>query len=154
MVIIINAIEKDLNQIYAIELQSFDNPYPYSLLKAYLYLSPELYIVAKDNDDTILGYAIGIIQNNIRGHVVSIAVKRDARKQGIGTLLLKELEDRFKKERCVYSYLEVHYKNEPAISLYRKMGYYIVLLKKNYYKRGEHAYVMVKPLNKSTTILE
>ncbi len=154
MVIIINASEEDLDQIYKIELESFDNPYPYSLLKAYLYLSPNLYIIARDDDNSILGYAIGIVQNRYRGHVVSIAVRKDSRKKGTGTQLLLELENRFRKEGCVYSYLEVHYKNEPAISLYRKLGYYIVALKRNYYRRGEHAFIMVKPLNSYRPVFE
>ncbi|MEM0373463.1 MAG: ribosomal-protein-alanine N-acetyltransferase RimI, partial [Sulfolobales archaeon] len=38
-VIISRATEEDLFQIYDIERESFENPYPFSLLRAYLYIS-------------------------------------------------------------------------------------------------------------------
>lgn len=143
MIIITNASEDDLQSIYEVEIESFDNPYPYSLLKAYYFLSKELFLVAKIDNQTV-GYSLGIIQYGYRGHVVSIAVKKNFRKRGVGTLLLSSLEKKFKEYQCTHSYLEVNVKNSPAISFYRKMGYIIVKLQKNYYGRGKHAYIMVK----------
>jgi len=143
-IVINRATERDLNQIYDIEKESFENPYPFSLLRAYLYIS-DLYLVAR-KEDLILGYIIGIVQFNVRGHVVSIAVRKDWRNRGIGSMLLLELERRFRDLNCKYSYLEVSINNIPAISFYRKMGYIIVKFHKNYYGRGKHAYVMVKDL--------
>lgn len=148
MVIISDASEEDLEQIYEIEVESFDKPYPISLLKAYLYLS-NIYIVAKE-DSKILGYAIGIIQFKKRGHVVSIATRKESRKKGIGTLLLSTLEKTFINNNCTYSYLEVMITNREAIRFYRDMNYLVIYTKKNYYGRGRHAYIMMKSLiNKS-----
>lgn len=148
MVIISDASEEDLEQIYEIEVESFDKPYPLSLLKAYLYLS-NIYIVAKE-DSKILGYAIGIIQFKKRGHVVSIATRKESRKKGIGTLLLSTLEKIFMNKNCTYSYLEVMVTNNDAIKFYRKMNYLVIYTKRNYYGRGRHAYIMMKSLiNKS-----
>ncbi|MCY0884014.1 MAG: GNAT family N-acetyltransferase, partial [Acidianus infernus] len=113
MVIITDATEDDLQQIYEIEVESFDNPYPYSLLKAYLYIADGLYLVAKE-DGKILGYVIGIIQFKIRGHIVSIAVRKSYRNKGIGKLLINEIERRFKLGHCKYSYLEVMTTNKDA----------------------------------------
>ncbi|MEM0174205.1 MAG: GNAT family N-acetyltransferase, partial [Sulfolobaceae archaeon] len=124
-VIISRATEEDLFQIYDIERESFENPYPFSLLRAYLYISGNLYLVAKEQD-LVLGYIIGVIQFNIRGHIVSIAVRREWRNKGIGSMLVSELERRFKDFNCRYSYLEVAINNTPAINFYRKMGYIIV----------------------------
>jgi len=148
VVIISDASEEDLEQIYEIEVESFDKPYPISLLKAYLYLS-NIYIVAKE-DSKILGYAIGIIQFKKRGHVVSIATRKESRKKGIGTLLLSTLEKTFINNNCTYSYLEVMITNREAIRFYRDMNYLVIYTKKNYYGRGRHAYIMMKSLiNKS-----
>jgi len=148
VVIISDASEEDLEQIYEIEVESFDKPYPLSLLKAYLYLS-NIYIVAKE-DSKILGYAIGIIQFKKRGHVVSIATRKESRKKGIGTLLLSTLEKTFINNNCTYSYLEVMITNREAIRFYRNMNYLVIYTKKNYYGRGRHAYIMMKSLiNKS-----
>jgi len=143
VIIITNVDEGDLQKVYEIELESFSEPYSYSLLKAYYYLAKELFIVAKEGNE-ILGYALGIIQYGYRGHVVSIAVKRDYRDKGVGSLLLKDLESKFKAFNCTYSYLEVNYKNVPAITFYNKQGYVVVKFQKNYYGRGKHAFIMVK----------
>ena len=147
MVIITDVSEEDLRQVYDVEVESFDNPYPYSLLKAYYHLSGDLFIVAKDEEGRVLGYSLGIIQYGYRGHVVSIAVKRSERRKGIGTLLLTELESRFKAKGCSHSYLEVNYKNEEGIRFYVKLGYKVVKLQVNYYGRGKHAFIMVKDLS-------
>ncbi len=144
MVIISDASEEDLEQIYEIEVESFDKPYPMSLLKVYLYLS-NVYIVARENSK-ILGYAIGIIQFKRRGHVVSIATRKEYRKKGIGTSLLSTLERMFINNNCTYSYLEVMVTNSEAIEFYRNMGYLIIYTKKNYYGKGKHAYIMMKSL--------
>lgn len=143
MIIITNVTEEDLQRIYEIELESFEEPYSYSLLKAYYFLSKELFLVAK-NGNEVIGYSLGIVQYGYRGHVVSIAVRKDYRKKGVGLMLLKELEKRFIEYNCTYSYLEVNYKNIPAISFYNKLGYFVVKFQKNYYGRGKHAFIMVK----------
>lgn len=62
MILISNASEDDLDEIYRIEVNSFEKPYPYSLLRAYLVLADGLYLTAK-YDGKIVGYVIGIIQN-------------------------------------------------------------------------------------------
>jgi len=143
VIIITNVSEEDLQKVYEIELESFEEPYPYSLLKAYYYLAKELFMVARDGNE-ILGYALGIVQYGYRGHVVSIAVKKDYREKGIGSMLLQNLENRFKALNCTHSYLEVNYKNIPAIKFYNKQGYVVVKFQKNYYGRGKHAFIMAK----------
>ncbi|AWR97125.1 GNAT family N-acetyltransferase [Acidianus sulfidivorans JP7] len=154
MVIITDASEEDLPQIYNIEVESFDNPYPYSLLKAYLYIASGLYLVAKDDNNNILGYIIGIIQYKVRGHIVSIAVKKEYRNKGVGNMLIKEIEKRFLAYNCSYSYLEVMITNYSAIFFYRYNNYYIIFTRKNYYGRGKHAYIMIKRLLSNGESLE
>ncbi len=145
MILISNASEDDLDEIYRIEVNSFEKPYPYSLLRAYLVLADGLYLTAK-YDGKIVGYVIGIIQNGYRGHIVSIAVDKLYRKRGIGSTLLKSIEEKFKMRSAKYSYLEVDIRNHDAISLYWKNGYISTYLRRNYYGRGKHALVMVKNL--------
>ncbi|ACP47879.1 ribosomal-protein-alanine acetyltransferase [Sulfolobus islandicus Y.N.15.51] len=145
MVIITDATEADLGQIFQIETESFDDPYPYSLLRTYLFLANKLYLVAKEGEK-IIGYIIGIIQYGYRGHIVSIAVEPAYRKKGIGTKLLSEIEERFKLNGAKYSYLEVNINNLPAISFYQENGYLIMYIRRNYYGRSKHAFVMIKNL--------
>lgn len=145
LVVISDATEGDLQQIYEIEIESFDQPYSLRLLKAYLILSGNLYIVAKEGD-VVQGYAIGITQNKIRGHVISIATRAKARGKGIGSAILRELERRFVACGATYSYLEVETKNANALLFYSHLGYLISYTRKNYYGRNRHAFIMLKSL--------
>ncbi|QGA55092.1 ribosomal-protein-alanine N-acetyltransferase [Sulfolobus sp. E5-1-F] len=145
MVIITDATEADLGQIFQIEKESFEDPYPYSLLRAYLFIATKLYLVAKEREK-IIGYIIGVIQYGYRGHIISIAVRPAYRKKGVGTKLLNEIEERFKQNGVKYSYLEVNINNLSAISFYRENGYLVAYIRRNYYGKGKHAFVMMKNL--------
>ncbi len=150
MVIIGDASPSDLDGIYEIEKGSFDDPYPLGLLKAYLFISNGLFIVARS--EKVLGYALGIVQSKNRGHVISIAVDPSFRGEGIGRSLLGELHRRFLKLGCSYSYLEVAVTNTEAIELYRAMQYKVVRFRVGYYGKGKHAFVMVKDLRERVGI--
>ncbi|AWR99585.1 GNAT family N-acetyltransferase [Metallosphaera hakonensis] len=142
-IIISDAWEGDLKEIAEIENSSFDQPFPLPLLKAYLSLADGLFLVARDND-RVLGYCIGIVQFKVRGHIISIATSIHSRKRGVGSALLQELERRFMKIGCTYSYLEVNVKNLDAISFYYNRSYRIVRTRKNYYGRNKHGFIMTK----------
>jgi len=49
----------------------------------------------------------------------------------------------YKAKLC---YLEVRVKNDPGVSLYRKLGFEASRTLKGYYSDGEDAYVMTKKL--------
>ncbi len=134
---------RDLEQIYKIEVESFKYPYPFEYLKVLLFLAGEFFIVAEENNK-VIGYAVGVLEKNNVGHIVSIAVSRDYRGRGIGRKLLEELERRLKNKGAKDFKLEVRISNRIAISLYTKLGYKIKEVVKNYYPDGEDAYVMVK----------
>ncbi|MEM4911300.1 MAG: GNAT family N-acetyltransferase, partial [Metallosphaera sp.] len=104
-----------------------------------------LYLVARLGEQ-IVGYCIGIVQFKTRGHVVSIATLKTARNRGIGSALLNELEERFKKLGCTYSYLEVNVNNSDAIRFYFNRSYKVIRTRKNYYGRNRNGFVMLKDL--------
>lgn len=134
---------RDLEQIYKIEVETFKYPYPFEYLKLLLFLAREFFIVAEENNK-VIGYAVGVLERNSVGHIVSIAVSRDYRGKGIGRKLLEELERRLKNKGARVFKLEVRISNRIAINLYVKLGYKTKEVVKNYYPDGEDAYVMVK----------
>jgi Acetyltransferases len=140
-----NAEVGELDQIFNIEKDSFEEPYPIDLLLAYLYVAREFFLVARA-EKRVLGYIIGIPRLKYRGHVISIAVKKEARRKGIGSILLKVLEDKFKAFGCTHSYLEVMENNYAAIMLYRNSGYEIIGYYDKYYRNGKGAFIMMKNL--------
>lgn len=144
-VIVRQATEKDLSRIFEIEVSSFKEPYPESLLYMYLKLTPELFLVVEKNGN-IVGYIIGLIRLGGLGHIVSLAVDPKERRKGYGTLLLNTILEKFKKLKVHKVRLEVRVSNTAAINLYKKHGFKIARIIKNFYLNGEDAYVMVKTL--------
>jgi ribosomal-protein-alanine N-acetyltransferase len=141
-----NPSESFLEEIYRVELTCFKDPYPPRLLLYYLRLSQDLFIACR-SEGRIVGYAIGIIENfGSTGHIVSICVHSDYRRRGVGRRLMEILEELFRAKGAMETKLEVRVSNEPAINLYRSMGYTIVGIYQGYYSDGEDAYMMSKNL--------
>ena len=73
--------------------------------------------------------------------ILLIYVDDKYRQQGVATKLLESLE----KKAVNNLLLEVSVQNEPALNLYKKLGYEILNTRKKYYN-GTDAYVMKKVL--------
>jgi ribosomal-protein-alanine N-acetyltransferase len=74
--------------------------------------------------------------------LISLAVRPDSRRKGLGEALLVELEKRLSKERPLR--LEVRKSNLAAIQLYSKRGFTKTGLAEGYYGDGEDAIIMEK----------
>ena len=112
---------------------------------------PETFIVAEESEEAI-GYMMCRIEvglSNIglsglikKGHVVSVAVMPLHRKKGIGEALVTKAMEAMKLCNAKQCYLEVRVTNDPAIKLYKKLGFEIARTARGYYADGEDAYVM------------
>jgi ribosomal-protein-alanine N-acetyltransferase len=135
-----------LNDIRRIELESFPNyPYDDKIFLTLHYYQPELFIVA-ECDGKIVGYACGFISKRGCGHLASIAVDKQYRRKGIGSLLLASFEEKVLAlgSRCVE--LEVSEDNIDAIRFYEKHGYKFVKTLSRYYPDGKNALFMKKTM--------
>lgn len=135
-----------INDVLRIERESFPN-YPYDervFLTLYLY-QPDLFLVVMC-DDKIVGYICGFISSKKCGHIASIAVDKNMRGRGLGSMLLSEFEKIVKSlgYKCVE--LEVSEDNADAIRMYTSNGYVSVYEKPRYYPDGKTAIVMEKEL--------
>lgn len=143
------ASEDLLDEIYEVELKCFKDPYPRGLLLYYMRLSGDLFVTCRVGSQ-LAGYAIGILEDRgKKGHVVSICVDPDHRRRGVGRDLMLLLKDLFRSKGAREIVLEVRVGNEPAIRLYRRLGFEIVDLLRRYYSDGEDAYLMRKRLVES-----
>lgn len=84
-------------------------------------------------DDMVVGY-IGSQSTIDETDVMNVAVHPDWRRQGIAEQLIENLIEELKKRGSHALMLEVRASNAPAISLYEKMGFRQVGLRKNYYR--------------------
>jgi ribosomal-protein-alanine N-acetyltransferase len=138
----------DLDQITQIEFDSFTDPYPMDLFQYFAKKSPELFLIAvQENieEKVILGYAVAEIQQDYSyrtGHILSIAVRKQYRRRGVGNQLLSELICLFKTKGCTSVVLEVRASNLKAKTLYQKLGFYDLKRRRRYYEDGEDAIIM------------
>lgn len=120
----------DLENIKNILSSQFDDFWNYNILKEELLSKNSKYIVAILNNE-IVGFA-GVKVLLDEADIMNIVIKKDYRKKGIGTLLLQELINI--ASNLNYITLEVNEENNPAINLYKKFGFEIAGIRKNYYK--------------------
>ncbi|UCG90603.1 MAG: GNAT family N-acetyltransferase [Candidatus Heimdallarchaeota archaeon] len=100
----------------------------------------------------IIAFAVGEQDDDDKtlGRIITIQVDPPYQGRQIGSKLLVELEKKLISEYKVEKFeLQVHYKNEKAIGFYQKKHTYEIRKRiRNYYERGEHAFLMVKTISK------
>ena len=77
--------------------------------------------------------------------LMTLAVRPEYRKRGIGTALLKHCEEAFAIKKY---YLNVDCTNESAIRLYLRMGYQQTGILPSYYLNGHDALIMEKDVRR------
>jgi [ribosomal protein S18]-alanine N-acetyltransferase len=70
---------------------------------------------------------------DVEWELENIVVSETARRQGLGTLLLREFVDHARAQHGIGIFLEVRQSNQNARSLYRKLGFQEAGLRKSYY---------------------
>lgn len=110
----------------------FDDFWNYNILKEELSSDSSKYIVAITKSE-VIGFA-GIKFALDQVDIMNIVTRKNYRNKGVGTLLLRELISICKEFKANSIFLEVSEDNEPAIKLYKKLGFENVGIRKNYYK--------------------
>ena len=145
----IRALEKaDLEQVYQIEKECFINPWKFSDIQYEFQGNPVNKFLVLEVNGKVVGFNDFMITFN-SATISQIAVTKEFRRKGFGTILLNEMEKCFPKEGddiVENVTLEVRASNKPAINLYKKQGYEVVVVKPHYYQDGEDAIYMVKRL--------
>ncbi len=101
--------------------------------------------VARGEDGKIIGFIEFWLMYD-ESHVIDIAVHPDYRRQGLGEELMKFLIEKSSSGGAKKIFLEVRPSNQPAISLYKKMGFIESGRRIKYYK-DEDAIIMSKTLS-------
>ncbi len=82
---------------------------------------PDLFLVAEIEGE-IVGTVLGGFDGR-RGLIYHLAVRQEFRQKGIGDILMREVEQRFREKGCHRSYLLVTKDNQEAIRFYEKRGW-------------------------------
>lgn len=142
------ATERDTDIIYNLEREIFGiDGYNRGIVE-YLIMLSDFFIVACI-ENKIVGYICGEVRGDY-GHIITLAVKREYRRIGIGTELVNKFIDFLKHRNIKKIYLEVSEKNNIAIKFYLKNGFYIKGKIKRYYKNGSDALIMERVFQPET----
>ncbi|MFQ6096339.1 MAG: ribosomal protein S18-alanine N-acetyltransferase [Armatimonadota bacterium] len=145
----------DLEPIMDIEVASFPSPWPSSTMLAELSRDDGVayYTVAR-RGDAVVGYA-GMWYVAGEGHILTLAVSPEHRKQGIGERLLVRLVEEVAERGGHRVYLEYRVSNFPARRLYEKYGFRYLYTRPRYYRdTGEDAIVVALDGLQSSRFIE
>lgn len=135
----------NFNDLDNLNISEFDDFWNLDILKDELKSNNSEFIVAKLENE-VVGFA-GAKFIIDEADIMNIAVKSSYRKQGIASLLLKNLIDVCKNNNINSINLEVNKENFPAINLYKKYEFLEVGRRKNYYDGKFDAILMKKNIN-------
>ena len=131
----------DLNEIKNTLNSDFDDFWDYNILKTELLSCNSKYIVVRNKDNNIVGFAgIKIILDE--AEIMNIVTKKSERNLGIASLMLSYLIKMCYNLKIKKLNLEVNCKNNIAINLYKKYNFTEVGLRKKYYENKDDAILM------------
>lgn len=130
--IITSMSEQHVQQIAELETICFNDPWSEKSIASELGNRLSCWLVALDQD-TVVGY---VGSQTVLGEtdMMNIAVHPEYRNKGIALALITALIEELSKQGSHSLMLEVRASNDPAKSLYAKLGFETVGLRKNYYR--------------------
>ena len=131
----------DIDGVFEVEKNCFEDYWSKDSFKKELSNNLAKYLVAKV-DGKVAGY-VGIWFVVDEGHITNVAVHENYRGKKIGDKLIKELVQVCKDNKIVSMTLEVRASNIVAQNLYRKYGFKMAGIRKEYYSNNkEDAIIM------------
>ncbi len=132
---------KDIDGVFEVEKNCFEHHWSKESFKKELINENARYLVAK-LDRKIVGY-VGIWLILDEGHITNVAVHNDYRGQKIGDKLVQSLVNLCKENNINSMTLEVRVSNIVAQNLYKKYGFKLAGIRKEYYSDNkEDAMIM------------
>lgn len=143
-----NYLPEDFQKLWQIDQLCFPPGIAYSRyeLSVYIRRRSTFTLVAEDDAHNVVGFLVADAGRKRVGHIITIDVLADARKQGLGSSLLQAAEQRLASLACRMVYLETAVDNGPAISFYKRHGYDVIETVPRYYSDGVDALVFEKHL--------
>ena len=148
-------VENDLEKVLDINSKCLPENYTSSFFMQLYKSHPETFLVAETRQ-VLIGYIMCRVETSFseinrfrlakKGHVVSVAVLPEHRRNGIGVALMLRAVKAMEAYGCSESYLEVRVSNNSAIAMYEKLGYRILKRIAGYYFDGEEACVLARKI--------
>lgn len=126
----------DMQRVSEIEGDAFSDPWSRAAFERLVAeRDPRvLFDVAFSEDGRVVGYVVAWFVID-EGEIANIAVEREARSRGIGTLLLRTVIAEARARKVDTIYLEVRDSNAAARALYASHGFEEIGRRRRYYRR-------------------
>ena len=131
---------ENVEGVSLVEKTCFSTPWSLESFQNDLTNDNAVYFCLED-DGKVIGY-VGMWESFGEGNINNIAILPEYRRKGYAKLLLEHLISYGKEHKLTFLTLEVRESNEGARSLYQKMGFVRVGVRKKYYERTEDAILM------------
>jgi len=137
----------DFEQLWALDQRCFPHDIAYSReeLDYYLRHKSAICLVARDGQK-ICGFILGHPEARGFGHIITLDVDESSRRSGLGSMLMRALEERFVAAGCKSIFLEVAVNNRPALAFYRRHGYSVLKTLRQYYPGNLDGFLMGKTI--------
>lgn len=148
----LRAVEaSDLEALYRLDQQCFPPGIAYSRadLRGFLGQAQSFGFAANRADGTLLGFILAEtrrVGGSLVGHIITIDVAAEARREGLGAVLMRKVEDRVRLAGVSTVRLEVSEDNLGAQNFYRLLEYQPLGRIRGYYLGRIDAIVMQKSL--------
>ena len=140
MIIIRKFQPSDFQWVIDIERRVFNEHDPYLYMQFYE-TYPDTFIVA-DINGFVIGYVAGFLAQVGVGRIFSLAVDPKYQNRSVGSNLLKEIINIFRKEGVTEIILEVRTDNIKAKRFYERLGFSQFGIAEKYYNDGQDARLM------------
>ncbi|MBX3363442.1 MAG: GNAT family N-acetyltransferase [Phycisphaeraceae bacterium] len=122
-----------------------------------LVVNPRATVSVAEVDGRVVGWSVGLMRQHRRtrsGRLYAIAIHPSTRGRRLGRLLAEATLSQLSALGLERVYLEVRADNEPAIGLYRKLGFGFKKDLPNYYGHGRHGLRMVRVVPRAAGLHE
>lgn len=144
MLILRRATPDDAEAIFEVEQACFSMPWSLTAIEAELdedMQEQRLYLVAEEEGQIVAYAGAWLVLDE--GQITNIAVIPEARRQGIGAMITRKLMRLLFEASMNEIFLEVRLSNLGALAMYRRLGFTVKGIRKNYYTEPvEDAYIM------------
>ena len=123
----------DLEAVMAIEVRAYEYPWNEGIFRDCLRVGYCCWCC--ENDEALLGYGVMSAAAG-ESHILNLTVRPESQRQGIGSHLLKHFQQLARRHGADTLMLEVRPSNRGAITLYEKLGFNEVGMRRNYYPAG------------------
>lgn len=122
----------DLARVVEIERHTFSDPWSRSAFADTMARDEVRGFALDDRHGRLVGYGLCVLAGD-EGEILNLAVDPVARRAGAGRRLVGAMLDWLRSGGAAKVYLEVRQSNEPAIGLYRSLGFAALGARRGYY---------------------